>query len=52
VLSQGRLVLERSASARVRFPVRTASRYFDLIPSYEIHLAYLKRQVRAERRRG
>src|SRR5437016_4328052 len=33
VLSKGRLVFERSASARVRFQVRTASRYFDLIPT-------------------
>lgn len=52
VLSKGRLILERSAAARVRFQVRTASRYADLIPSYETHIEYLKRQVREERPRG
>ena len=46
VLSQGRLVFERSASARVRFQVRTASRYFDLIPMFETHIHYLKKSVR------
>jgi len=45
VLLQGRLVFERSASARVRFQVNTASRYFDLIPMFETHIRYLKKSV-------
>ena len=49
VLSQGRLVFERSASARVRFQVRTASRYLDLIPMFETHIRYLKKSVREGR---
>ena len=49
VLSQGTLVFERSASARVRFQVRTASRYFDLVPMFETHLRYLKKSVREGR---
>jgi predicted nucleotidyltransferase len=43
VLSQGKLVFERFASARVRFQVMTASRYCDLIPMFETHIRYLKR---------
>src|ERR671936_592313 len=38
VLSHGKLVFERSASARVRFQVRTASRYLDMIPMFETHI--------------
>jgi predicted nucleotidyltransferase len=49
VLSQGTLVFERSASARVRFQVRTASRYFDLLPMFETHIRYLKKGVREGR---
>ena len=49
VLSQGKLVLERSAPARVRFQVKTASRYFDLIPMFETHIRYLKKNVREGR---
>ena len=49
VLSQGRLVFERSASARVRFQVQTASRYLDLIPMFETHIRYLKKSVREGR---
>jgi predicted nucleotidyltransferase len=49
VLSQGQLVFERSASARVRFQVRTASRYLDLIPMFETHIRYLKKGARAGR---
>ena len=48
-LSQGTLVFERSARARVRFQVKTAARYFDLIPMFELHLRYLKRSVREDR---
>ena len=33
VLSQGELVFERSASARIRFQVQTAGRYLDLVPT-------------------
>lgn len=49
ILSQGKLVFERSASARVEFQVRTASRYFDLIPMFETHIRYLKESVREGR---
>jgi hypothetical protein len=49
VLSRGTLVFERSASARVAFQVKTASRYFDLIPMYETHIRYLKKSVREGR---
>ena len=49
VLSRGRLVFERSASARVRFQVRTAALYSDLIPMYETHIRYLKKSVREGR---
>ena len=49
ILSQGRLVYERSAAARVRFQVKTAQRYADAIPMYETYLTYLKRQRRKGR---
>ena len=49
VLSKGRLVLQRSASARVRFQVQTAGRYSDLIPMFETHIRYLKRKVQQGR---
>lgn len=52
VLSKGRLVFERSRSARVRFQVRTASRYADVIPMYETQIRYLKRQARTGGLRG
>jgi hypothetical protein len=52
VLSKGRLVFERSRSARVRFQVRTASRYADVIPMYETQIRYLKRQAQSGRLRG
>ena len=50
VLSQGRLVYERSASTRIRFQVQTANRYADLIPLYETHIRYLKKQVGKQRK--
>ena len=46
VLSKGRLVFERSKSARVRFQVRTANQYADVIPMYETQIHYLKRHAR------
>jgi len=49
ILSQGKLVFERSASARVEFQVRTASRYSDLVPMFETHIRYLKKSVREGR---
>ena len=52
ILSKGKLVFERSASARVRFQVRTASRYLDLIPMFETQIRYLKRSRRQGRIRG
>jgi predicted nucleotidyltransferase len=49
VLSEGKLVFERSPSARIHFQVRTAARYLDLIPVYETHIRYLKQSVREDR---
>lgn len=49
ILSQGKLVFERSASARVEFQVKTASRYLDLVPMLETHIRYLKKSVREGR---
>ena len=51
-LSRGRLVFERSPSARVRFQVRTAARYMDLVPMYETHIRCLKKSIRERRRVG
>jgi hypothetical protein len=52
VLSRGSLVFERSASARVRFQVRTAGRYLDLVPTYETYIRSLKEQARSGSVRG
>jgi predicted nucleotidyltransferase len=52
VLSKGRLVFERSRSARVRFQVLTAGRYADVVPMYETQIRYLKRQAQSGGRRG
>jgi hypothetical protein len=52
VLSRGTLVFERSRSARVRFQVRTAARYLDLIPMFETHIRYSKRRARGMRSVG
>ena len=49
VLSQGTLVFERSAPARVRFQTKTASLYLDLSPTFETHIRCLKRNVREGR---
>ncbi len=52
VLSRGSLVFERSASARVRFQVSTASRYLDLVPTYEACIRSLKSGLRRRRAGG
>lgn len=52
VLATGRLVFERSASARVRFQVQTANRYADAVPMYETQIRYLKRDPRVGGPRG
>jgi predicted nucleotidyltransferase len=46
VLSKGKLIFERSASARIRFQVNTANRYADLVPMFETQIHYLKKSVR------
>ncbi|MBI2150562.1 MAG: nucleotidyltransferase domain-containing protein [Acidobacteria bacterium] len=46
VLSKGKLILERSASARVAFQVRTVSRYLDTQPMRNLYLSYLKKHAR------
>ena len=49
VLSKGKLIFERSASARVRFQVQTANRYADMVPVYEMYIRHLKKSVREGR---
>ena len=49
VLSKGKLAFERSASARVRFQVRTAALYADLVPMFETQIRYLKKHARTAR---
>jgi predicted nucleotidyltransferase len=49
VLSLGKLIFERSASARIRFQVMTANRYADMVPAYETYLKYLKKSIREGR---
>jgi predicted nucleotidyltransferase len=49
ILSKGKLVFERSASARVRFQVMTANRYADMVPAFETYIRYLKKSVREGR---
>ncbi len=49
VLSYGALVFERSHAARVRFQVRTASRYADMVPTMERYVQRLKQDVREGR---
>jgi len=46
VLSKGKLILERSASARVAFQVRAVNRYLDTQPMRNIYLSYLRKQAR------
>ena len=46
VISRGKLILERSASARVAFQVRTVNRYLDTKPVRDLYLAYLKKHIR------
>ena len=52
VLSQGQLVLERSASARVRVQGNPARRYFDLIPMFEAQIRSFKKSARGVRAVG
>ena len=49
VLSKGKLLFERSPSARVRFQVMTANRYADMVPAFETYIRYLKKSVRERR---
>src|SRR5207247_9712593 len=46
VLSQGTLVFERSAPARVRFQRTKASLYMDLIQIFAMHIRFLRMHVR------
>ncbi len=52
VLSKGRLAFERSKSARVRFQVKTAGLYSDLVPMFETQIHYLKKHARGDRSGG
>jgi predicted nucleotidyltransferase len=52
ILSRGALVFERSRVARVRFQVRTAGRYADMVPMMERYIQRLKKDVREGRLGG
>ena len=45
VLRDGKLILERSPSARIRFQVHTVNQYLDTQPMRDFYLAHLKRDV-------
>jgi predicted nucleotidyltransferase len=49
VLSRGKLIFERSASARIHFQVRTVNRYLDTQPMRKLYLWYLKKHAREGR---
>jgi predicted nucleotidyltransferase len=49
VLKTGRLIFERSPSARVAFQVQTVNRYLDTVPMRNLYLAYLKKHAREGR---
>jgi predicted nucleotidyltransferase len=49
VLCRGRLVFERSKTARVRYQVETARQYFDLVPVLEARVRSFKKAVRETR---
>ena len=44
VITKGRLVFERSRSARIAFQVRNLNLFLDLEPIHSLHLASLKRR--------
>jgi len=48
VITKGRLVFERSRSARVAFQVRNLNLFVDLEPIHKTHLQYLKRRFLKE----
>lgn len=43
-ITKGKLVFERSRSARVAFQVRNLNQFLDLEPIHRVHLHYLKRR--------
>jgi len=49
VLARGKLIFERSASARVSFQVRTVNRYLDTEPMRKLYLSYLRKHAREGR---
>ena len=44
VITKGKLVYERSRSARVAFQVRSLNLFLDLDPLHKVRLQYLKRR--------
>src|SRR5262245_2015768 len=44
VLTKGKLVFERSRSARVAFQVKNLNLFLDLEPIHKVHLEYLRRR--------
>src|SRR5260370_10441192 len=49
VLSKGKLLFERSASARVRFQIMTAYRYLDILPASKHFIRHLTISTQATR---
>jgi uncharacterized protein len=48
VISKGRLIFERSRSARIRFQIRTLNEFLDTQPMRDTHLKFLKRRYLKE----
>jgi hypothetical protein len=48
VVSKGKLVFERSRSARIRFQMRTLNEFLDTQPIRDYHLEVLKRRYRKD----
>jgi predicted nucleotidyltransferase len=44
VITKGKLIYERSRSARIAFQVRNLNLFLDLEPIHKIHLQYMKRR--------
>jgi len=45
ILKKGKLIVERSPSARIAFQVRTMNRYSDTQPMRDLYLSYLKKHA-------
>jgi len=52
IITKGKLVFERSRSARVAFQVRNLNRFLDLESIHRVHLQYLKQRYLKEPTHG